>query len=42
VHLAHDCGFEVVEQVVPREMLYIADEVFCGTAGDHADPFGRP
>jgi branched-chain amino acid aminotransferase len=35
VHLARDCGFEVVEQVVPREMLYIADEVFfCGTASE--------
>ena len=35
VHLAHDCGFDVVEQVVPREMLYIADEVFfCGTASE--------
>ena len=35
VHLAEDCGFEIVEQVVPREMLYIADEVFfCGTASE--------
>ena len=33
--LAKDCGFEMVEQVVPREMLYIADEVFfCGTASE--------
>jgi len=35
VHLAKDCGFELVEQVIPREMLYIADEVFfCGTASE--------
>ncbi|HKB70968.1 MAG TPA: branched-chain amino acid transaminase [Thermoanaerobaculia bacterium] len=35
IRLAHDCGIEVVEQVVPREMLYIADEVFfCGTASE--------
>jgi branched-chain amino acid aminotransferase len=34
-NLAKDCGFELVEQVVPREMLYIADEVFfCGTASE--------
>ncbi len=26
--LAQDAGFEVVEQDIPREMLYIADEVF--------------
>jgi branched-chain amino acid aminotransferase len=31
--LAHDLGLEVREQPVPREMLYIADEVFfAGTA----------
>ena len=31
--LAKDLGFEVREQTHPREMLYIADEVFfCGTA----------
>jgi len=35
VQLARDCGFEVVEQLIPREMLYIADEVFfCGTASE--------
>jgi len=35
IRLAHDCGIEVVEQVVPREMLYIADEAFfCGTASE--------
>jgi branched-chain amino acid aminotransferase len=33
--LAKDLGFEVREQTVPREMLYIADEVFfCGTAAE--------
>ena len=31
--LARDMGIEVVEQVIPREMLYIADELFfTGTA----------
>jgi branched-chain amino acid aminotransferase len=31
--LAHDLGFKVREQTLPREMLYIADEVFfVGTA----------
>jgi branched-chain amino acid aminotransferase len=33
--LARDCGFELVEQPIPRELLYIADEVFfCGTASE--------
>jgi branched-chain amino acid aminotransferase len=33
--LAEDIGVPVVEQVIPREMLYIADEVFfCGTASE--------
>lgn len=33
--LARDCGFDVVEQNIPRELLYIADEVFfCGTASE--------
>jgi branched-chain amino acid aminotransferase len=33
--LARDCGFDVVEQPIPRELLYIADEVFfCGTASE--------
>jgi branched-chain amino acid aminotransferase len=33
--LAKDLGFEVREQTIPREMLYIADEVFfCGTAAE--------
>jgi len=30
--VAADLGIEIVEQIIPREMLYIADEVFlCGT-----------
>jgi branched-chain amino acid aminotransferase len=28
ITIARDLGIEVVEQVIPREMLYIADEVF--------------
>ena len=33
VTIARDLGFEVREQVLPREMLYLADEVFfVGTA----------
>lgn len=33
--LARDCGFDLVEQPIPRELLYIADEVFfCGTASE--------
>lgn len=33
--LAKDLGVEVREQTIPREMLYIADEVFfCGTAAE--------
>ena len=33
ITLAHDLGFEVRETDIPREMLYIADEVFMsGTA----------
>lgn len=33
--LAKDLGFELVEQVIPREMLYIADELFfTGTAAE--------
>jgi branched-chain amino acid aminotransferase len=35
VHLAHDLGYEVVEALIPREALYIADEVFfTGTAAE--------
>ena len=33
--LCRDLGIPVVEQMIPREMLYIADEVFvCGTAAE--------
>jgi branched-chain amino acid aminotransferase len=33
--LAEDIGVQVVEQMIPREMLYIAEEVFfCGTASE--------
>lgn len=33
--LAEDIGVPVVEQMIPREMLYVADEVFfCGTASE--------
>jgi branched-chain amino acid aminotransferase len=28
ITLAHDLGYEVVEDAIPRELLYIADEVF--------------
>ncbi len=35
LELAHDLGIPVVEQMIPREMLYIADEVFfTGTAAE--------
>ena len=35
ITLAKDMGFEVREQTLPRELLYIADEVFfCGTAAE--------
>ncbi len=35
IKIAHDQGIEVVEQMIPREMLYIADEVFfTGTAAE--------
>jgi len=33
--VAHDLGYEVLEQPISRDMLYIADEVFvCGTAAE--------
>ena len=33
--LAEDIGVAVIEQMIPREMLYVADEVFfCGTASE--------
>ncbi len=35
IQIARDMGLEVVEQAVPREMLYIADELFfTGTAAE--------
>ena len=35
ITLAQDMGFQVKEQDLPREMLYISDEVFfCGTAAE--------
>jgi len=35
IRIAHDLGYEVREQVIPREMLYISDELFfCGTAAE--------
>jgi branched-chain amino acid aminotransferase len=35
ITLARECGYELVEQNIPREMLYIADEVFfSGTAAE--------
>ncbi|HXK60176.1 MAG TPA: branched-chain amino acid transaminase [Acidobacteriota bacterium] len=35
ITLARDAGYEVVEQKIPREMLYLADEVFVtGTAAE--------
>ena len=33
--MAHDLGIDVREQVLPREFLYLADELFlCGTAAE--------
>ena len=35
MQIARDAGYEVIEQVMPREMLYIADELFfTGTAAE--------
>jgi branched-chain amino acid aminotransferase len=35
IHIAHDLGYEVREQSVPRESLYTADELFfTGTASE--------
>ena len=35
IQIAQDLGIEVVQQMIPREMLYIADEVFfTGTAAE--------
>jgi len=40
--MAEDLDIPVKETVIPREMLYIVDEVFfCGhCGGDHPDPVG--
>jgi branched-chain amino acid aminotransferase len=33
--LCRELGFPVLEQMIPREMLYVAEEVFlCGTAAE--------
>jgi branched-chain amino acid aminotransferase len=35
MELARDLGYEVREEMIAREMLYIADEIFfCGTAAE--------
>jgi branched-chain amino acid aminotransferase len=35
LHIARDLGIQVVEQVIPRELLYIAEEAFfTGTAAE--------
>ncbi|MBN2030261.1 branched-chain amino acid transaminase [bacterium] len=35
IQIAHELGYEVIEQTIPREMLYIADELFfTGTAAE--------
>ncbi len=35
IKIARDLGFEVVESLIPRELLYVADEVFfTGTAAE--------
>jgi branched-chain amino acid aminotransferase len=35
ITLAHDLGYEVIEEPISRDQLYIADEVFvCGTAAE--------
>ena len=35
IRIARDLGYEIREQNIPREMLYIADELFfCGTAAE--------
>jgi branched-chain amino acid aminotransferase len=35
IRIARDLGFEMVENLIPREMLYVADEVFfTGTAAE--------
>jgi branched-chain amino acid aminotransferase len=35
LHIAHELGIPVIEQIIPREMLYISDELFfSGTAAE--------
>ncbi len=35
ITIANDLGYEVIEQAISRDQLYIADEVFvCGTAAE--------
>ncbi len=35
IHIAHELGIPVIEQIIPREMLYICDELFfSGTAAE--------
>jgi branched-chain amino acid aminotransferase len=35
ITLAEDIGIPIIEQMIPREMLYVAEEVFfCGTASE--------
>jgi branched-chain amino acid aminotransferase len=37
LHIAHELGIPVIEQIIPREMLYICDELFfSGTAAEIA------
>ena len=43
LQIARDLNIPIVEQMIPREMLYIADEVVLHRHGGrgHADPLGR-
>jgi branched-chain amino acid aminotransferase len=35
LHICHDLGYKVTERMIPRELLYIADEIFfTGTAAE--------
>jgi branched-chain amino acid aminotransferase len=35
IRIARDLGFEIIENLIPRELLYVADEVFfTGTAAE--------
>ena len=44
ITLCRDLGIPVAEQMIPREMLYIADEVFLQRhrRRSHPDSLGRP